>query len=138
MLTFYFYMKANLKGFIVSSLLLVGTVDVAPLMGITLGIGLVIYEFVYNKKERPDQEQCLLCICTDSYLTYCDTALFHWSIWAREQLLCGVSELSPSSCLFKINIGAQNTIGPGLSRTGERNPIGKIANLGAFAMGYRA
>ncbi len=49
-LTFYFYMKQRKALFIISSLLLLGTIEEAPFLGIALGIGLIVYELLHNRK----------------------------------------------------------------------------------------
>jgi uncharacterized membrane protein len=48
-LTFYYYMTSNKKLFVVSLLLLLGTIEVAPLLAITLGLGLFAYEKYLSK-----------------------------------------------------------------------------------------
>lgn len=44
LLVFYFYMISNRKLFIVSLLFLIGTMEVAPILSLTLGLGLLAYE----------------------------------------------------------------------------------------------
>jgi len=44
LLTFYFYMKSDSKLFAISLLLLLGTIEVAPLVALSLGLGLLAYE----------------------------------------------------------------------------------------------
>ena len=43
LLTFYFFMKARVKPFVMSSLLLICTIEEAPFLSLTLGIGLLLY-----------------------------------------------------------------------------------------------
>ncbi len=47
-LTFYFYMKMDKKLLFLSLLLLLGTMDVAPILAIFLAVGLLVYEVAYN------------------------------------------------------------------------------------------
>lgn len=49
-LTFYFYIRQRKWPFIASALLLLGTIEEAPFLGIALGMGLLFYELVYNRK----------------------------------------------------------------------------------------
>ena len=49
LLVFYFYMRSNKKLFAVSFILLLGAVEEAPLLGLTMGMGLLAYE-LYNVK----------------------------------------------------------------------------------------
>ncbi len=48
-LTFYFYMKKEMKWMVVSLALLLGAMEVAPFLGLTLGVGLVLYEVLHTK-----------------------------------------------------------------------------------------
>jgi uncharacterized membrane protein len=48
-LTFYFYMTSNRKLFWVSLALLLGSMEVAPLLSLTLGLGLIAYELSVSK-----------------------------------------------------------------------------------------
>lgn len=49
LLVFYFYLRSNKKLFAVSLILLLGAIEEAPLLGLTLGLGLLAYE-LYNVK----------------------------------------------------------------------------------------
>ncbi len=50
LLAFYFYIKLRKRLFILSSILLLATFEEAPYLGATLAIGLLVYEFLYNRK----------------------------------------------------------------------------------------
>lgn len=50
-LVFYFYIKQYKLPFFISTLLLLGTIEEAPFLGITLGAGLIFYEFVYHRHD---------------------------------------------------------------------------------------
>ena len=47
--TFYFYVKKELKRMLVSLLLLLGSMEVAPFLAVMLGLGLVLYEMLHTK-----------------------------------------------------------------------------------------
>ncbi len=51
LLTFYFYMKMNKKLFYLFLLLLLCSIEIVPLLGITLGIALFLYDYRHTKEK---------------------------------------------------------------------------------------
>jgi uncharacterized membrane protein len=51
-LTFYFYMTSNKKLFVVSLLLLLGVMEIAPILPLTMGIGFLAYEWSIKTKNK--------------------------------------------------------------------------------------
>ncbi len=134
-LTLYFYMKADFKAFVVSSILLLGSADVTPLMALTLGIGLVYYEFVHNKrssitKTKVSFAYLLIALSVISVVLYSAATSSLESSYGT-----AYPNLPPT---LRVSAGAQNMVGPEISQFAS-NPIGKfISNMEIFAMGYRA
>ncbi len=52
LLAFYFYMRENRTAFLCSLVLLLCVIDTAPLLGVALLAGLLIYEYTYRTQER--------------------------------------------------------------------------------------
>jgi uncharacterized membrane protein len=65
LLTFYFFMEMKRLPFLVSLLLLLGTLESAAFVGLALGAGLLLYELVYDAKEKKEarNERVKLSIC---------------------------------------------------------------------------
>jgi uncharacterized membrane protein len=78
-LTFYFYMKLNKPWFLVSLLLLLGSVESAPFLALPLGVGLFLYDFSYTKEKHIRDQRFILAasiiiitlfvIAFESYIT---------------------------------------------------------------------
>ena len=52
LLTFYFYMKENKKLCLFSLIFLLGTMELASIFAIALGLGLLAYEYLYDKNKK--------------------------------------------------------------------------------------
>jgi uncharacterized membrane protein len=134
-LTLYTYLKANLKGFAISSILLLGSADVTPFMALALGIGLVFYEFVYNKKQAVTKSNVsfayaliVMSICAMLFYSLATSAL-------ESGYSSSYSNLPP---VLKISNGAQKTIGPSISGF-LGNPIKTLeSNLALYISSYMA
>ncbi|MFI5412845.1 MAG: DUF2079 domain-containing protein, partial [Candidatus Micrarchaeales archaeon] len=61
-LAFYYYTKLNKKLFYISTVLLLGTIEIAPLITAALGIGLIIREKIYEKNTRLKKERIGLAL----------------------------------------------------------------------------
>ncbi len=59
-LAFYFYTKLQKIPFFVSALLLLGTIEEAPLLGIAFGIGLLLFEFVHRRADAEFRQRIML------------------------------------------------------------------------------
>lgn len=57
LLTFYFYVRLNKPLFFASLLLLLGTIEEAPFLAATLGVGLLLYEYFYAEKGSSSRSQ---------------------------------------------------------------------------------
>ena len=55
-LTFYFYMRKELRMMVVSLLFLLGSMEVAPFLALTLGLGLALYEMLHTKDRQIRKE----------------------------------------------------------------------------------
>lgn len=61
-LTFYFYMKRRTLPFLISLLLLLGTIEEAPFLAATLGVGLILFEFFTNKDPELRKKRIKLAV----------------------------------------------------------------------------
>ncbi len=59
-LTFYYYMKLNKPMFYISSALLLGAMDIAPIIAASLAVGLAAYEYIVDKNQRTRGERLRL------------------------------------------------------------------------------
>ncbi len=59
-MAFYFFMTLNKKLFIVSLLLLLGTIEQGPFLGATLGMGMLFYSLLYAEKDANRKPRIML------------------------------------------------------------------------------
>ncbi len=103
-LTFYFYMKKEMKWMVVSLALLLGTMEVAPFLGLMLGVGLVLYEMRYTKDKRARDESVRFAI-TIALISL--AALASYSLiesHLAKAYVSGYAGLPPSMEVLSINI----------------------------------
>ena len=113
-LTFYFWAKAKIVGFASSLLFLLGTADVAPLLAIALGLGLLFYEYAHPAKSKPDKTK--LCLAASVVIISILALLLYQ---AATGILASSYAVSYAQLpeVFRVTIGAQNRIvGADLSR----------------------
>jgi uncharacterized membrane protein len=72
LVTFYFFMKKDSIKFVVSSLLLLGVMEFAPIMGATFGLGLLVYSIFGSGKdtERAKLALVLIGLSVVAYFVY--------------------------------------------------------------------
>ncbi len=109
-LTFYFYMKKKRGRMVISLLLLLGSMEVAPFLGVTLGLGLGLYEFLHNrdKSVRRDNVRFALIITIISLV-----ALITYNLIAAHLTSAYASEYAgvPSSLrVISFNSNVMNTL----------------------------
>lgn len=75
-LAFYFYMRSNKKLFVISLLFLLGTVEEAPLLGLTMGLGLLAYELSLSKGHQINKVKKSMLVLT--FVLSIITALFYY------------------------------------------------------------
>jgi len=133
-LTFFYYIKGRPTGLVVSLALLLGSADVAPFMALTLGVGLLAYELIYNRKKEVTKSKSsfALLIVVASLI-----AIFLYSA-AISALASGYeSDYSALPQLLHVIDNAQNRILPALSGL-LSDPANKIGSVfGLYASGYR-
>lgn len=75
LLVFYFYMKVNKPLFLISLLLMLGAVDTSPIVGVSLGLGLFLFDFVHTdnkklKKQRMQLASVIIALSLIALLIY--------------------------------------------------------------------
>lgn len=133
-LTIYYYLKGHVKGFAISSILLLGTADVAPFMALTLGVALILYEFLYNKRKTVTKSDARLAI------TLVVLSLLFMGAYAEitNVLAQGYPASYPGlpPYLYVTN-GAQVLIGPSLASL-LHNPVGQLGGeIGLYLGSYK-
>ncbi len=135
LLTFYFYAKARKTPFLISLALLLGSSEVAPIITIALGIGLLLYEYKYNKG-------CVLTQSKKSYSIAIITAsLVAVLFYGYVTSVLGSEYVTPLYAqipkLLYVN-GPQNSL-LGYVVTAIHNPLGLIkADISIYSSGYSA
>ncbi len=133
-LAVYYYLKGHWKGFALSAILLLGTADVAPFMALTLGIGLVLYEFLFNRKRHFTQSNLNLAVLL-VVLSLVAMGLYSVATSALAQGYAGSYPGLPPY-LYVTN-GAQIQIGPSLLSF-LHDPVGQLGTeLGLYLSSYR-
>lgn len=122
-LTLYFYMKGEFRLFALSSVLLLGSADIASAMALTLGIGLVLYELLYNKRHQITKTNINFAysLVLMSIIAIALYAVATHSL--HSSYSTSYSSLPPAIGIY----GAQNQVGPALSGL-LHNPGQTIAN----------
>ncbi len=87
LLTFYFYTKKERGMMLVSLMLLLGSMEVAPFLAVMLGLGLILYEFLHDKdklarKENIRSALIIIIISTAVLLVYALIAAYLTSAYA--------------------------------------------------------
>lgn len=133
-LTLYYYLKGSLKGFIISAILLLGTADVTPFMALTLGIGLILYEFIYNRKRQITQSDVRLAVVLVVFSLVAIGLYYAATSTLAQSYATAYPGLPPD--LYVTN-GAQSLIGPSLTSL-LHNPIGQLGGeLSLYLTSYK-
>lgn len=84
LLTFYFYMKSKPYKFLASALLLLGSSEVTPILGASLGVALLIYEYRYKERSNVSNSNkklaialIVLSIFATAFYSYTTSALLN-------------------------------------------------------------
>lgn len=121
LLTFYYYMKSKFYKFLLFSLLLLGSTEVTPLLGFALGIGMLVYEYRYNKNNEISKSKKIFAVMLIAmsllatiFYSYVSITLLHSQYYTN----------LPAA--LSINQGLQNNLGSYVSKF-LHNPISQLS-----------